>query len=170
MEAITKSGRYLDILLRNFKGLNLFEKDGEYTYDTSPVIDSDGSLIGKTRMVHIPDYENFHERCYYSPGNLGPGVFQTAVGKLGIAICYDRHYPEYMRAMAVKGAELVIIPQAGAVGEWTDGMYEAEMRVASFQNGYYTALCNRVGKEEKLEFSGESFVRARLQSRVAPAR
>lgn len=138
--------------------LNLFEKEGEYTYDTSPVIDADGTLLGKTRMVHIPDYENFHERCYYTPGNLGPGVFETAVGKIGVAICYDRHYPEYMRALAIKGAELVIIPQAGAVGEWTDGLYEAEMQVAAFQNGYFTALCNRVGKEEKLEFSGESFV------------
>jgi N-carbamoylputrescine amidase len=138
--------------------LNLFEKESEFTYDTSPVIDADGTLLGKTRMVHIPDYENFHERCYYSPGNLGTGVFDTAIGKVGIAICYDRHYPEYMRSLAVKGAELVIVPQAGAVGEWTDGLYEAEMQVASFQNGYFTALCNRVGKEEKLEFSGESFV------------
>lgn len=138
--------------------LNLFEKEGEFTYDTSPVIDSDGTLLGKTRMVHIPDYENFHERCYYTPGNLGAGVFNTSVGKIGIAICYDRHYPEYMRSLAVQGAELVIIPQAGAVGEWTDGLYHAEMQVASFQNGYFTALCNRVGKEEKLEFSGESFI------------
>lgn len=138
--------------------LNLFENDGENTYDTSPVIDADGTLVGKTRMVHIPDYENFHERCYYAPGDLGPGVFETSTGKIGLAVCYDRHYPEYMRALAVKGAELVIIPQAGAVGEWTDGLYEAEMQVAAFQNGYYTALCNRVGKEENLEFSGESFV------------
>ena len=138
--------------------LNLFEKEGEFTYDTSPVFDADGTLLGKTRMVHIPDYENFHEQCYYAPGDLGPGVFDTAIGKVGIAICYDRHYPEYMRALALKGAELVIIPQAGAVGEWTDGLYEAEMQVTAFQNGYYTALCNRVGKEEKLEFSGESFV------------
>ncbi len=138
--------------------LNLFEKEGESTYDTSPVIDADGSLLGKTRMVHIPDYENFHEKCYYTPGNLGASVFDTSIGKVGIAICYDRHYPEYMRALEVQGAELVIIPQAGAVGEWTDGLYEAEMRVAAFQNGYFTALCNRVGKEEKLEFSGESFV------------
>jgi len=138
--------------------LNLFEKEGEFTYDTSPVIDADGTLLGKTRMVHIPDYEDFHERCYYAPGDLGPGVFDTAVGKIGVAICYDRHFPEYMRALAAKIAELVIIPQAGAVGEWTDGLYLAEMQVAAFQNGYFTALCNRVGKEEKLEFSGESFV------------
>jgi len=138
--------------------LNLFEKEEGFTYDTSPVIDADGALLGKTRMVHIPDYENFHEKCYYTPGNLGAGVFDTSIGKVGIAICYDRHYPEYMRSLAVKGAELVIVPQAGAVGEWTDGLYVAEMQVASFQNGYFIALCNRVGKEEKLEFSGESFV------------
>lgn len=138
--------------------LNLFEEENGLTYDTSPVIDADGKLLGKTRMVHIPDYENFHEQCYYTPGNLGAPVYQTAVGKIGVAICYDRHYPEYMRALAVGDAELVVIPQAGGVGEWTDGLYEAEMQVAAFQNGYFTALCNRVGKEEKLEFSGESFV------------
>ncbi|MCF6169405.1 MAG: hypothetical protein L3J66_00320 [Bacteroidales bacterium] len=138
--------------------LNLFEKEGEFTYDTSPVIDADGRLLGKTQMVHIPDYENFHEQCYYTPGKQGASVYETAVGKIGVAICYDRHFPEYMRALGVAGAELVVVPQAGAEGEWTDGLYEAEIQVAAFQNGYFTALCNRVGKEEKLNFSGESFV------------
>jgi predicted amidohydrolase len=138
--------------------LNIFERDGENTYDASPVYDSDGSYLGKTRMVHIPDYEYFHERDYYKPGNLGTPVFKTAIGKVGIAICYDRHFPEYMRALAMEGAELVVIPQAGATGEWTTGLYEAEMQVSAFQNGYYTALCNRVGKEDNLNFSGESFV------------
>ncbi|MBT8386775.1 MAG: carbon-nitrogen hydrolase family protein, partial [Ignavibacteria bacterium] len=66
--------------------------------------------------------------------------------------------PEYMLALAIKEAEIVFVPQAGAVGEWPEGLYEAEMRVASFQNGYYTALCNRVGEEECLTFAGESFV------------
>jgi N-carbamoylputrescine amidase len=75
-----------------------------------------------------------------------------------VAICYDRHYPEYMRALAVAGADLVVVPQAGIAGEWPDGLYEAEMQVAAFQNGYYTALCNRVGEEDRLTFSGESFV------------
>jgi N-carbamoylputrescine amidase len=77
---------------------------------------------------------------------------------VGVAICYDRHYPEYMRALGVAGAQLVAIPQAGAVGEWPEGLYEAEVRTAAFQNGYYAALCNRVGVEEKLTFAGESFV------------
>jgi N-carbamoylputrescine amidase len=63
-----------------------------------------------------------------------------------------------MRALALAGAELVVVPQAGAVGEWPDGLYEAELRVAAFQNGYFTALCNRVGAEECLDFAGQSFV------------
>ena len=75
-----------------------------------------------------------------------------------MAICYDRHYPEYMRALALNGADLVFVPQAGAVGEWPDGMYEGEIRVAALHNGYYVALCNRVGQEDCLNFSGESFV------------
>ena len=138
--------------------LNLFERDGDRTFDTSPVINFDGKILGKTRMVHITEYEFFHEQGYYHLGDKGVPVFETKFGKIGVSICYDRHYPEYMRALAVKGAEVVFIPQAGSVGEWPEGLYEAEMRVAAFQNGYFTALCNRVGKESKLIFSGESFV------------
>ena len=138
--------------------LNLFERDGGHTYDSSPVIDSDGTILGITRMVHIAEYACFHEQGYYAPGDHGTPVFDTAHGRIGVAICYDRHYPEYMRALAVAGAQLVITPQAGAVGEWPEGLYEAEMRVAAFQNGYFTALCNRVGKEPRLDFAGESFV------------
>ena len=63
-----------------------------------------------------------------------------------------------MRALALAGADLVLVPQAGAVGEWPEGLYEGEMRVAAFQNGYYVALCNRVGQEDRLDFAGESFV------------
>ena len=141
---------------------NLFERtevDGKLlTFDSSPVIDADGSLLGITRMIHITDYDCFHEKGYYVPGDRGAPVYQTRFGKIGIAICYDRHFPEYLRALAVSGAELVIVPQAGAVDEWPDGLYQAEIRVASFQNGYFTALCNRVGKEPKLTFAGESFV------------
>lgn len=149
--------------------LNLYERDGDRCYDTSPVIDADGTLLGRTRMVHITDYPCFHEQGYYAPGDKGAPVFDTAVGRIGVSICYDRHYPEYMRALAVNGADLVVVPQAGAIGEWPEGLYEAEMRVAAFQNGYFVALCNRVGKEECLEFAGESFVCApdgRVQARA----
>ncbi|MGB5304339.1 MAG: nitrilase-related carbon-nitrogen hydrolase, partial [Gemmatimonadota bacterium] len=125
---------------------NMYERDEHgRTFDSSPVFDSDGSLLGITRMVHITDYEWFHEQEYYHPGDRGAPVHQTSVGRVGVAICYDRHYPEYMRALALAGAELVLVPQAGAVGEWPEGLYEGEMRVAAFQNGYFVALCNRVG-------------------------
>ncbi len=140
--------------------INLYERDGAHTYDASPVIDTDGSLLGVTRMVHILEAPCFHEQQYYTPGEGEPLVFQTALGKIGVAICYDRHYPEYLRALALQGAELVVVPQAGSVGEWPPGLFEAEMQVASFQNGYFTALCNRVGKEDCLTFEGKSFVTA----------
>jgi N-carbamoylputrescine amidase len=138
--------------------INLYERDGQHTYDSSPVIDADGTLLGVTRMIHITDYPCFHEQGYYTPGDKGAPVFTTKAGRIGVSICYDRHFPEYMRALAVAGADLVIVPQAGAVDEWPEGLYEAEMRVAAFQNGYFTALCNRVGKEDCLDFAGESFV------------
>ena len=138
--------------------LNLYERDGIRAFDCSPVIDADGTLLGRTRMIHITEYPCFHEQGYYTPGDTGAPVYTTAAGRIGVAICYDRHYPEYMRALALGGADLVVIPQAGAVGEWPDGVYEAEVQVAAFQNGYFAALCNRVGKEDCLEFAGESFV------------
>lgn len=138
---------------------NLYERDASgRRFDASPVIDADGRLLGVTRMVHITDFEGFHERDWYAPGDRGAPVYETAVGRVGVAICYDRHYPEYMRALGVAGAELVVVPQAGVVGEWAEGMYEAELRVAAFQNGYFAALCNRVGAEGSLRFAGESFV------------
>jgi N-carbamoylputrescine amidase len=140
--------------------LNLFEKKGDKTFDSSPVIDADGSLLGVTRMVHIIEAPCFHETGYYAPGPGDELVFDTRYGKIGVAICYDRHFPEYMRALGLQGAELVIVPQAGAVGEWPAGLFEAEMQVSGFWNGYFTGLCNRVGKEECLTFEGKSFVTA----------
>ena len=138
--------------------INLYERDGNHTFDSSPVIDADGTLLGVTRMIHITEYPCFHEQGYYTPGDKGAPVFKTTAGAIGVSICYDRHFPEYMRALAINGADLVIVPQAGAVDEWPEGLYEAEMRVSAFHNGYFTALCNRVGKEDCLDFAGESFV------------
>jgi N-carbamoylputrescine amidase len=138
--------------------LNVYETDGKNTYDASPVIDADGTLCGTTRMVHIMEGMGFHEKSYYKPGDATTFVYQTQIGRIGVAICYDRHFPEYMRNLGLKGAEVVVIPQAGVFGEWPEGLFQAEIQVAAFQNGYYAALVNRVGKEEHLHFSGESFV------------
>jgi beta-ureidopropionase len=138
--------------------LNLFEIDDGKTYDCSPVINSNGELLGKTRMCHILEAPCFHEKGYYAPGNLETEVYNTTAGQIGIAICYDRHFSEYMRILALKGAELVVVPQAGGIDEWPQGIFEAELQIASFQNGYFTASANRVGKEDYVTFAGQSFV------------
>lgn len=138
---------------------NLYELDEDgRTYDASPVVDADGTLLGVTRMVHVADFEGFREKDYYAPGDRGAPVYETAVGRVGVAICYDRHFPEYTRALGVGGAEIVAVPQAGLHGEWPEGMFEAELRVAAFQNGCFVALCNRVGSEDGMTFAGGSFV------------
>ncbi|MCX7973405.1 MAG: carbon-nitrogen hydrolase family protein [Candidatus Aminicenantes bacterium] len=138
--------------------INLYERLGKKTYDSSPIIDGDGSIAGIVRMVHIMEGPGFHEKRYYCPGNLSLLTFPTKVGRVGVAICYDRHFPEYMRILALQKAQIVVVPQAGAKNEWPKGIFEAELRVAAFQNGYFVALANRVGQEEVLNFSGESFV------------
>jgi beta-ureidopropionase len=149
--------------------LNLFETDGERMFDSSPVIDADGRLLGTTRMVHIMEGPGFHERGYYAPGGAQRFVFDTAVGRIAVAICYDRHFPEYMRGLRLLGADLVVVPQAGILDEWGEGVYEGELQIASLQNGYFAALANRVGLEDDLHFSGESFVTDPLGRVVARA-
>lgn len=153
-DAFAKLARQYGVVI----ALNLFEVDGGKTFDSSPVIGTDGTILGVTRMVHITEYPCFHEQSYYDPGDRGTPVIETEFGNIGVCICYDRHFPEYLRSLALAGADIVIVPQAGSVGEWPDGLYEAEMQVAAFQNGFFTALCNRVGQEPKLHFAGESFV------------
>jgi predicted amidohydrolase len=153
-EALAEAAREHEVVVV----FNLMERDGDHTFDTSPVLDADGSLLGRTRMMHITEYEHFHEQGYYTPGDTGAPVYDTAMGRLGVAICYDRHYPEYLRALALQDAEIVVVPQAGTVGEWPDGMYEAELRVAALQHGFFTALANRVGHEGEMHFAGRSFV------------
>ncbi len=154
-EALSSHARELSLVTV----FNLYEQgENGRRFDSSPVFDADGRLLGITRMIHITDYEGFHEQDYYQPGDRGLPVYETRAGKIGVAICYDRHYPEVMRALGVAGAEVVVIPQAGTIGEWPEGLYEAEVRTAAFQNGYFTALANRVGEEGRLTFAGESFV------------
>jgi beta-ureidopropionase len=148
-------------LCRRFRAvavLNLFERSGRRTFDSSPVIDTDGRLLGVTRMMHIMDGPGFYEKGYYAPGPSCPLVHLTRLGWVGVAICYDRHFPEYMRALGLQGADIVIVPQAGVLHEWGEGVFEAELQAAALQNGYYGALVNRVGREEVDHFAGESYV------------
>ncbi len=91
----------------------MYEEDSQTTgiyYNTAAVIDSDGKYLGKYRKTHIPHVKGFWEKFYFRPGNLGYPVFETAVGKVGVYICYDRHFPEGARALGLNGAEIVLIP------------------------------------------------------------
>ncbi len=115
--------------------LNLYEREGTCAYDSSPVIDADGRVLGTTRMLHVAQMPHFHEQEYYTPGDHGMPVYETAVGRIGVAICYDRHYPEVMRSLGLQRAEIVVVPQAGMVGEWPEGLYEAELRVPHSRTG-----------------------------------
>ena len=137
---------------------NLFERfgPGEY-YDCSPVIDSDGTLLGSSRMAHIAEASGFNEKFYYRPGDGTFRTFQTRGGHVGIAICYDRHYPEQLRILALRGCEVLLVPLAAVSREqWQ--MFEMEMQVASFQNQFFSVVVNRVGRENEMEFLGRSFV------------
>ena len=86
------------------------EKAAGIYYNTAAVIDADGTYLGKYRKTHIPHVKGFWEKFYFRPGNMGYPVFETAVGKVGVYICYDRHFPEGARALGLNGAEIVLIP------------------------------------------------------------
>ena len=141
-EAFCRRARELGVVVV----LNLYERDGDRGFDCSPVIDADGTLLGRTRMIHITDYPCFHEQGYYTPGDTGAPVYEPRPGASAWPSATTGTIPKYMRALALDGADLVVVPQAGAVDEWPEGLYEGEMRVAAFQNGYFVALCNRVGR------------------------
>ena len=97
----------------------MYEEDDKASgiyYNTAAVIDSDGKYLGKYRKTHIPHVKGFWEKFYFRPGNMGYPVFETAVGKVGVYICYDRHFPEGARALGLNGAEIVLIPSATSRG------------------------------------------------------
>lgn len=142
---------------RIFAAPNFYiEEDGK-RYDMSLLIDDKGSIIGKQKMVHIAQCEQFYEQSYYTPSEEGFLVFDTKLGKIGIVVCFDRHYPESIRTEALRGAELILIPTANTTGEPSD-LFQWEVRVQAFQNIVNIAMCNRVGAEGSMAFSGESIV------------
>jgi len=133
----------------------LFENGN--TYDATVLIDRDGTILGIQKMVHIAQAEYFYEQDYYTPSNDGFHVFKTNFGSIGIVVCFDRHYPESIRTEALMGADLILIPTANTVEEPSE-MFEWELRVQAFQNSVAIAMCNRVGTEGNMHFSGESIV------------
>jgi beta-ureidopropionase len=133
------------------------EKPGFY-YNTAAVIDADGTYLGKYRKHHIPQVKGFWEKYYFKPGNLGWPVFDTAVGKVGVYICYDRHFPEGWRALGLAGAELVYNPSATSRG-LSAYLWRLEQPAAAVANEYFIAAINRVGVEEygDNDFYGSSY-------------
>ena len=115
-------------------------------YNTAAVIDADGKYLGKYRKTHIPHVKGFWEKFYFRPGNLGYPVFETAVGKVGVYICYDRHFPEGARALGLNGAEMVFIPSATSRG-LSEYLWRIEQVSHALANGYFVGTINRVGIE-----------------------
>jgi beta-ureidopropionase len=125
--------------------------DGVY-YNTAAVIDADGKYLGKFRKVHIPHtWPGFWEKFYFKPGNLGFPVFDTAYARIGIFICYDRHFPECARVLALKGAEILFNPSATTSGK-SQYLWELEQPAQAVANGVFIGANNRVGLEKPWEF------------------
>ena len=137
----------------------MYEEDttGVY-YNTAAVIDADGTYLGKYRKTHIPQVAGFWEKFYFRPGNLGYPVFETAVGKVGVYICYDRHFPEGARALGINGAEIVFIPSATSRG-LSQHLWKIEQTSHAIANGYFVGTINRVGIEPlgDNDFYGQSY-------------
>ena len=126
----------------------IYEEDepGIY-YNTAAVIDADGTYLGKYRKHHIPHcLPGFWEKFYFRPGNLGYPVFQTQYGKVGVYICYDRHFPEGARALGLNGAEIVFNPSATVAG-LSQYLWKLEQPAHAVANGYFVGAINRVGTE-----------------------
>jgi N-carbamoylputrescine amidase len=135
------------------------EQEGIY-YNTAAVIAADGSYLGKYRKTHIPHVApGFWEKFYFRPGNLGYPVFDLGIAKIGVYICYDRHFPEGARALGLNGAEIVFNPSATVAG-LSEYLWKLEQPAHAVANGYYIAAINRVGVEAPWnigEFYGSSY-------------
>ena len=129
----------------------------EKNYDASLLIRKDGEIKGIQKMVHIAQARQFYEQDYYTPSNDGFKIFDIEYGKIGIVVCFDRHYPESIRTEALMGADLILIPTVNTKNEPSE-MFEWELRVQAFHNSVSIAMCNRVGQESEMNFSGESIV------------
>jgi beta-ureidopropionase len=135
------------------------EMSGVY-YNTAAVIDADGKYLGKYRKTHIPHVApGFWEKFYFRPGNLGYPCFETAFARIGVYICYDRHFPEGARALGLNGAEIIFNPSATVAG-LSEYLWKLEQPAHAVANGYFVGAINRVGTEAPWnigEFYGQSY-------------
>lgn len=135
-------------------------------HNTAIVIETDGSILGTYRKMHIPDDPYFYEKFYFTPGDLGFQSFQTSVGNVGVCICWDQWFPEAARLTAMQGAEILVYPTAigwqalekEQFGAAQVDAWQTMMRSHAIANGVYVVAPNRVGVEQNIEFWGASFV------------
>ncbi|PHS21432.1 MAG: acyltransferase [Robiginitomaculum sp.] len=128
-------------------------------YNTAAVIDADGEYLGKYRKTHIPQVAGFWEKFFFKPGKSNWPVFQTKYCKLGVYICYDRHFPEGWRALALNGAEYIVNPSATVAG-LSEYLWKLEQPASAAANGCYIGAINRIGREQPWdigEFYGQSY-------------
>ena len=139
---------------------SLFERRTAGLYhNTAAVIGTDGEITGIYRKMHIPDDPLYFEKFYFTPGDLGYPVFETKYAKVGVYICYDRHFPEGARALGLNGAEIVFNPSATVAG-LSEYLWELEQPAHAVANGYFVGAINRVGEEKPWsigEFYGKSY-------------
>ncbi len=127
--------------------LPMYEKEqAGVLYNTAAVIDADGTYLGKYRKTHIPHTKGFWEKFYFRPGNLGYPIFDTAVGRIGVYICYDRHFPEGWRALGLNGAKIVFNPSATSRG-LSAYLWQLEQPASAVANEYFIGAINRTGIE-----------------------
>lgn len=163
LEALSKLARKRNVVLV----ASLFEKrtDGIY-HNTAVTIDADGKLLGKYRKMHIPDDPGYYEKFYFTPGDLGFQSFPTRYGRIGTLVCWDQWFPEAARLTALSGAEIVFYPTAigwlekelPRVREAQRSAWELIQRSHALANGVFVAAVNRIGREGKIQFWGNSFV------------
>ena len=125
-------------------------------YNAAVLVDARGAVVGHYRKHHLPMSSHFQEKFYFRPGNLGYPVFDTPYGRVGIMICYDRHFPEAARALGLNGAQVVFVPTATTLRGFSRSVWEAELRGPAIANGYFLGGVNRVGKERESDYYGAS--------------
>lgn len=134
----------------------IFEKAGEGYFNTAFVIDADGTVAGKYRKVHVPDIPLWREKHYFASGDLGFPVIDTKYARIGVQLCWDVFFPEGFRALALKGAQVIITPTAAAFSSAL--RWERMLTSAAIANGVYVFRVNRVGGSERQRFYGKSFL------------
>lgn len=125
-------------------------------YNSAVIIDADGEILGQYRKHHLPMSSHFNEKFYFRPGNAGFPVFDTPEGRIGIMICYDRHFPEAARLLGLNGAQVVFVPTATTTRGYSRSVWEVELRGHAIANGFFVAGVNRVGTEFDSTYYGAS--------------